>query len=74
MARHVVLAAMERTTAVLEARLASPLLLRPLYRWIIGTHLFIGFQRGLQDQQRDARSAARAATDAAADPAPRGAR
>lgn len=72
MSRHVVLAAMERTAAVLETRLASPMLLRPLYRWIIGTHLFIGFQRGLQAQQSAARSAALVA--AASDPAPRGAR
>lgn len=50
MSQPLVLATLERATTVLERRCARPSLLRPLYRWIIGAHLFTGLQRALLEQ------------------------
>ena len=47
MSQTVVLATLERATAFLEHRHPSSLLLPPLYRWILGSHMFIGFRQGL---------------------------
>jgi hypothetical protein len=33
----------------LERRYPAPSLLRPLYRWIIGSYIFNGYQQGLKD-------------------------
>jgi hypothetical protein len=52
MSQAVVLGVLERTAALLEHRYPSSLLLPPLYRWIIGCHIFIGFRKGLGDALR----------------------
>lgn len=53
MSQTVVLAALQRTTAFLEHRYPSSLLLPPLYRWILGSHMFIGFRQGLDAHRSD---------------------
>ena len=47
-----VLAALEWLRRVLEQRYPSPVLLRPLYRWIVGGHMFWGYRIGLQEYGR----------------------
>jgi glycosyltransferase involved in cell wall biosynthesis len=44
-----VLAGLERMTSLLESRYPASPLLPPLYRWIIGSHIFLGFQQGLYE-------------------------
>lgn len=45
--RTAVLASLERITAVLESRYPASPLLPPLYRWIIGSHIFLSFHQAL---------------------------
>jgi len=57
LARHVassplVLGGMEQLAAFLEGHYPSPILLRPLYRWILGGHIFRGYRAGLQEYGR----------------------
>ena len=40
---------LQRAVDLLEQRFPAPGLLRPLYRWIIGTYIFDGYQQGLKD-------------------------
>jgi glycosyltransferase involved in cell wall biosynthesis len=40
---------MEGATTLLERRFPSPALLRPLYRWIIGSYIFRGYRLGLKE-------------------------
>jgi glycosyltransferase involved in cell wall biosynthesis len=40
---------LERISRWLERRFPSPLLLRPLYRWIMGGYIFWGFRLGIQE-------------------------
>jgi GT2 family glycosyltransferase len=47
--RATVLAGFERLTALLEARYPASPLLPPLYRWIIGGYIFLGFHEGLYE-------------------------
>jgi glycosyltransferase involved in cell wall biosynthesis len=47
MASSPVLRTLEAVTGIVESCCPSSLLLRPLYRWMIGTYIFIGFREGL---------------------------
>ncbi len=54
LARHVAssrptLWGMEQIVSVLEQRYPSPILLRSLYRWIIGGYIFRGYREGLRE-------------------------
>jgi glycosyltransferase involved in cell wall biosynthesis len=40
---------LQQTAGLLEQRYPAPQLLRPLYRWIIGSYIFRGYQQGLKD-------------------------
>jgi glycosyltransferase involved in cell wall biosynthesis len=40
---------MEQIVSVLEQRYPSPILLRSLYRWIIGGYIFRGYRQGLRE-------------------------
>jgi glycosyltransferase involved in cell wall biosynthesis len=42
------LAALEGVTQAVEALYPSPALLRPLYRWVIGTYICLGYREGLK--------------------------
>jgi GT2 family glycosyltransferase len=42
--------ALEVITGVVEALWPSPALLRPLYRWVIGTYICLGYREGLKAQ------------------------
>lgn len=46
-----ILSLMEGAVQVLENALARPNLLRPLYRWIIGGHIYQGYRRGIRDSR-----------------------
>ncbi len=48
--RTAVLAGLERMTTLLESRYPASPLLPPLYRWIIGSHIFLGFNQGLSER------------------------
>ena len=41
---------LERLVEVLEQRYATPALLQPLYRWVIGGYIYRGYQQGLKEQ------------------------
>ena len=54
LARHIassrpILKGMEHLVSILEKYCPSPTLLRPLYRWIIGGHIFRGYRQGLRE-------------------------
>jgi glycosyltransferase involved in cell wall biosynthesis len=49
--RTMVLAGLESMTALLESRYPASPLLPPLYRWIIGGYIFLGFQEGLCERR-----------------------
>ncbi len=54
LARHIgssrpVLKGMEHLVSVLEKRFPSPVVLRPLYRWILGGYIFQGYRAGLRE-------------------------
>jgi glycosyltransferase involved in cell wall biosynthesis len=48
-ARQPVLSGLEAMTHLLEARFPKPLLLRPLYRWIVGSYILRGYRQGLRE-------------------------
>jgi hypothetical protein len=41
---------LEGITRAVEALRPSPVLLRPLYRWVIGTYICLGYREGLKAQ------------------------
>ena len=41
---------LEQVTRQVEARYPRPYLLRPLYRWIIGSYIFRGYRQGLRER------------------------
>jgi hypothetical protein len=41
---------LEGITSAVEALWPSPVLLRPLYRWVIGTYICLGYREGLKAQ------------------------
>jgi GT2 family glycosyltransferase len=42
------LTTLEKITEMVEAHYPSPALLRPLYRWVIGTYICLGYREGLK--------------------------
>ena len=47
-----VLKTLEGITSAVEALWPSPVLLRPLYRWVVGSYIFIGFREGLRARDK----------------------
>ena len=42
---------LEWITRLVEGHYPAPALLQPLYRWIIGSYIYVGFQEGLKDHR-----------------------
>ncbi len=47
-----ILGILQTTARLLEATLASPRMLRPIYRWTIGGYIYRGYWQGLRDLRR----------------------
>ena len=52
MSSRIILASINQLATTLEWLLPKPRILLPLYRWIIGAHIYRGYRRGIRTNDR----------------------